>query len=43
MRKLLYINNIYRWYSVQSGYFGPEFKTEKEAKDWYNSNYIDSF
>ena len=42
MSKLVYINNIYRWYSGPSGYFGPEFKTEKEAKVWYN-NYINSF
>ena len=34
MFKLMKHDNVYRWYSPTSGYFGPEFKCKLKANKW---------
>lgn len=36
-----YDNMTWRWHSSTSGFFGPEFETEHDARRWFDS-YINS-
>ena len=37
-----YVDETYRWHSEPSGFFGPVFETEHEARIWYEKE-LDSF
>lgn len=34
-------NETWRWYSPSSGYFGPEFYSEHDARMWYSKDIAD--
>ena len=36
-----YSNETFRWHSLTTGYFGPEFSSEHDARLWYSA-YINS-